>query len=131
MTVAIPNIAQFFGMSEAELMQKALHSLLLEQKRAVLQTRLEILARYRAVDIAELEQKITAGVVAEHPGWEDLITWRTLGRVWRRSLPISAIYDQFRRVAEKEFNDIVPGATHAYTSSHPPPCRRTDRHCHA
>lgn len=79
MTVAIPNIAQFLGMSEAELMQKALHSLLLEQKRAVLQTRLEILARYRAVDIAELEQKITAGVVAEHPGWEDLITAENLG----------------------------------------------------
>jgi hypothetical protein len=78
-TVAVPTIAQFMGMSEEELMRKALYSLLLEQKRAVLQTRLEILSRYRATDIAELEQMITEGHVVEHPGWEDLITAENLG----------------------------------------------------
>lgn len=61
MAVALPSLAQFLGVSEAELMRKALRSLLLEQKSAVLQMRLEILARYRSSDIAELEQKIAAG----------------------------------------------------------------------
>ncbi len=79
MAVALPSLAQFLGVSEAELMRKALRSLLLEQKSAVLQVRLEILARYRSSDIAELEQKIAAGAVTEHPGWEDLITAENLG----------------------------------------------------
>ena len=35
MTVAAPRIAQFLGVSETELMQKALRSLLLEPNRAV------------------------------------------------------------------------------------------------
>jgi len=79
MAVATPRIAQFLGLSETELMRQALRSLLLDQKRAVLQTRLEILARYRATDIAELERKITDGAVVEHPAWEDLITAENLG----------------------------------------------------
>lgn len=79
MTVATPRIAQFLGLSEPELMRKALRSLLLDQKRAVLQSRLDILARYRAIDIGELERKISEGAVAEHPAWEDLITAENLG----------------------------------------------------
>lgn len=79
MAVALPSLAQFLGVSETELMRKALRSLLLEQKSAVLQMRLEILARYRSSDIDDLEQKIAAGAVAEHPGWEDLITAENLG----------------------------------------------------
>lgn len=78
MTVAVPVIAQFMGVSEEELMRKALHSLLLEQKRSILQTRLEILSRYRVTDEAELEQMIAEGKVIEHPGWEDLITAENL-----------------------------------------------------
>ena len=77
MTVATLQIAQFLGVSEPELMQKALRSLLLEQRRAVLQARSDLPARYRATNLAELEQKIAAGTVAEHPGWEDLITVKT------------------------------------------------------
>jgi hypothetical protein len=79
MAVATPRIADFLGLSETELMQKALRSFLLEQRRAVLAARLEILARYRAADLAELEQKIADGTVVEHPGWEDLITAENLG----------------------------------------------------
>jgi hypothetical protein len=78
MTIAAPRIAEFLGLSEPELIRKALHSLLLEQKRLALQERLEILARYRAHNITELEQKIATGQVAEHPGWEDLITVENL-----------------------------------------------------
>ena len=107
MAVATPRIAQFLGLSEAELVQKALRSLLLEQKRTVLQTRLEILARYRATDIADLEQKISDGTVAEHPAWEDLITAENLGARWRRSMTISSIYEHLRQVAREEFGDIV------------------------
>mgnify|MGYP000208556653 FL=1 len=78
MAVATQSIAEFLGLSEAELMQKALHSLLLEQKRAVLHARIEILARYNAGDVNELEEKIAKGVVVEHPAWEDLITAENL-----------------------------------------------------
>lgn len=79
MTVATTRIAQFMGLSETELMRKALRSLLLEQRRKALQTRLEILARYRATSLVDLEQKIADGEVVEHPGWEDLITAENLG----------------------------------------------------
>lgn len=79
MTIATPRIAQFLGLTEAELMRKARRSFLLEQRRTVLQARLEILTRYRATSLAELEQKSTDGTVVEHPGWEDLITAENLG----------------------------------------------------
>lgn len=78
MTVATLEIAQFLGLSEAELMQRALTTFLQEQRRAVLEARLEILARYRVNSITELEAKIADATVAEHPGWEDLITAENL-----------------------------------------------------
>jgi len=78
MTVATMEIAQFLGLSESELMQRALTTFLQEQRRAVLQAKLEILARYRVRTIAELEAGITDETVAEHPGWEDLITAENL-----------------------------------------------------
>lgn len=79
MTVATIEIAQYLGLSEPELMRRALRSFLQEQRRAVLQTRLEILARYRADSIADLEEKIARGDAVEHPGWEDLIVAENLG----------------------------------------------------
>lgn len=78
MTVATMEIAQFLGLSESELMQRALTTFLQEQRRAVLQTKLEILARYRVRTIGELESSIIDATVAEHPGWEDLITAENL-----------------------------------------------------
>ncbi len=39
---------------------------------------LEILARYGAESIADLEAKIAQGLVAEHPAWEDLIVAENL-----------------------------------------------------
>ena len=35
--------------------------------------RFEILARYQASSVEELNQKVTEGKAPEHPGWEDLI----------------------------------------------------------
>jgi len=73
MTVATVDIAQSLGMSEPELMQRALKTFLQEQRREVLQTRLEILARYGVSNAVELEARISESTAPEHPGWEDLI----------------------------------------------------------
>lgn len=78
MTVATPGIPFFMDPTDTELMLKALRSLFLEYRDEAIQTRLEILARYRAIDITDLEQKIAEGAVVEHPGWEDLITVENL-----------------------------------------------------
>lgn len=78
MTIATMEIAQFLGLSESELMQRALITFLQEQRRAVLEAKLEILARYRVRTITELEAGIADTTVAEHPGWEDLITAENL-----------------------------------------------------
>lgn len=43
-----------------------------------MQLKLEILARYSAESIANLEAKISEGTVAEHPAWEDLIVVENL-----------------------------------------------------
>jgi hypothetical protein len=79
MTIATPEIAKSLGLSEPELLQQALRSLLQEKRREVLQARLEILARYQVDTIADLEKLIAQGKVAEHPAWEDLITAENLG----------------------------------------------------
>lgn len=53
-------------------------SFLQEQRHQVLGQQLEILAHYQVNTPAELEAKIANGEVAEHPGWEDLITTQNL-----------------------------------------------------
>jgi len=79
MTLAVtPRIAETLNLSESELYQQALESLLHEKRRQALQLRLDILARYRANSLANLEALITRGAVAEHPAWEDLIVVENL-----------------------------------------------------
>lgn len=82
MTVAITpeisKIAASLGLSEQELFSQALVTLLQEKKRQTLQLQLEILARYGADSIDDLETKITEGRVTEHPAWEDLIVVENL-----------------------------------------------------
>jgi hypothetical protein len=78
-TVAsFPAIAASFNLSESELHRQALASFLRERKRQVLQARLEILARYGAQSVANLQSMIAEGSVAEHPAWEDLIVAENL-----------------------------------------------------
>ena len=72
------KIATSLGLTEGELFRQALVSFLHEQKRQVLQHRLDILARYGADSIADLESRIAQGVVVEHPAWEDLIVAENL-----------------------------------------------------
>ncbi len=65
--------ARTHQVSDPELM-----SLLQEQRSQVFGEQSEILARYQASTLAELEAKIVAGEVAEHPAWEDLIAAENL-----------------------------------------------------
>ena len=74
----ITKIAASLGLSEPELFRQALLSFLREKKRQTLHLQLEMLARYGADSITDLESKITQGLVAEHPAWEDLITVENL-----------------------------------------------------
>ena len=76
--VSTTKIAASFGLSERDLYREALISFLREKKRQVMQTQLEILARYGVNSVAELEAKIAQGEVAEHPAWEDLIVAENL-----------------------------------------------------
>jgi len=78
LAAAKARIAESLGLSEDELLRQALESLLRQRKREVMQQRLDILARYSAGTMQDLEFKITQGVVAEHPAWEDLITVENL-----------------------------------------------------
>ena len=72
------KIASSLGLTESELSRQALVSFLYEKKRQVLQARLDILARYDADSLADLETKIAQGIVAEHPAWEDSIVAENL-----------------------------------------------------
>ena len=78
-TATASQIAASLGVSEDELSRQALLSLLREKKREVLRLRLDLLARYEAKSLADLEAKITQGAVVEHPAWEDLIVAENLG----------------------------------------------------
>jgi hypothetical protein len=78
MTVLTLELAQSMGLSEDELMERALNAFLHEQRREVLQLRLELLARYDVATIADLEVRIENGDVPEHPAWEDLIVAENL-----------------------------------------------------
>lgn len=77
-SLAVTDIARTFGLSEPELYRQALESFLREKKRLVLQQKLEILARYGSVSLADLETRIAQGLVEEHPAWEDLIVVENL-----------------------------------------------------
>jgi len=77
-TATTTKIATSLGLTESELFRQALVSFLREQKRQILQHRLDILARYGADSFQDLESRIAQGVIAEHPAWEDLIVAENL-----------------------------------------------------
>jgi hypothetical protein len=77
-TATASKIATSLGLSERELSRQALISLLCEQKRQVLQLGLNILTRYGADSLEDLETKIAQGSVVEHPASEDLIVAENL-----------------------------------------------------
>ncbi|HID53957.1 MAG TPA: hypothetical protein EYP41_18210 [Anaerolineae bacterium] len=72
------GIYKILKMTKDDLFRQALASFLTEQKREILQRRLNILTRYAVTSIADLEDRIAQGEVAEHPAWEDLIVAENL-----------------------------------------------------
>ena len=74
----IKKIADDTGVSISELTISSLVSFLREKKRKAMLNRLEILDRYDASSVIELEKKIKNGEVPEHPAWEDLILLENL-----------------------------------------------------
>ena len=66
-TATASRIATSLGLSEGELSRQALISFVREQKRQALQLTLEILARYGADSLDDLQTKIARGSVVEHP----------------------------------------------------------------
>ena len=71
MTSAIATqIASSFGLSENELFEQALVSFLRDKKRQTMQIKFDILRRYGADSITDLENKIAQDVVVEHPAWD-------------------------------------------------------------
>ncbi len=77
-TTIVTKIATAQGLPEGELFRQALVSYLHDKKRQAMQLNLEILSRYGANSVADLEARITHGVVVEHPSWEDLIVAENL-----------------------------------------------------
>jgi hypothetical protein len=65
-------------LTESELSRQGLISFMRDKKRQTLQLELEILARYGALSLEDLESRIAQGQVIEHPGWEDLIVAENL-----------------------------------------------------
>ncbi|MCB0110904.1 MAG: hypothetical protein KDE53_33520 [Caldilineaceae bacterium] len=78
MSIVTLELAQSMGLSESELMDRALAAFLQEQRRTVLQARLELLARYEVKTVEELSTKIEEALVPEHPAWEELIVAENL-----------------------------------------------------
>lgn len=76
--LTISKIATTQGLPEGELFRQDLVSYLHDKKRQAMQLKLEILGRYGAASLADLETKIANGMVVEHPAWEDLIVAENL-----------------------------------------------------
>ena len=74
----IRKVAEDIGVSVDELTVSGLLALLREKRRKMMLDRLEVLARYGATSVEELEKKIEDGTVVEHPAWENLIVLENL-----------------------------------------------------
>lgn len=71
------TFCHFCGRTQGSI-HRALTAFLQEQRRAVMQARLELLAPYGVKSVEELATKIEAALVPEHPAWEDLIVAENL-----------------------------------------------------
>lgn len=72
-TDTIDRLSRKYSMSQEEFVKLGSTLALKEKKRSLQIEKLEILARYAAATVKELEEKIKSGTVPEHPAWEDLI----------------------------------------------------------
>lgn len=69
----VEKISQKYAVSAEEFIRSGVIANLKEKQRLLQIERFEILSRYQASNLEELNQKITEGDAPEHPGWEDLI----------------------------------------------------------
>ena len=69
----VEKISQKYSVSTEEFIRSGIIMNLREKQRLLQIARFEILARYQASSVEELNQKVTEGKAPEHPGWEDLI----------------------------------------------------------
>jgi len=69
----IEILSRKYSMSKDAFLKLGSSLALKEKKKNLQMERLEMLARYEAETVKELEKKIKEGKVPEHPAWEDLI----------------------------------------------------------
>ncbi len=74
----IEKISQKYSVSAEEFIRSGIISNLKEKQRLLRIERFEMLARYQASNVDEINQKIAEGKVSEHPGWEDLIELKNI-----------------------------------------------------
>ena len=76
----VEKISQKYSVSAEEFIRSGVIANLREKQRLLQIERFEILARYQASNVKELNQKIAEGDAPEHPGWEDLIEVKNIER---------------------------------------------------
>jgi hypothetical protein len=69
----LEKISRKYSDSAEEFMRAGVKMNLKEKRRLLQVERFEILSRYQAATVDELNHKIMEGTTPEHPGWEDLI----------------------------------------------------------
>jgi hypothetical protein len=74
----LEKISQKYSDSAEEFIRSGVILNLKEKQRLLQIERFEILSRYQATTVDELNQKITEGKAPEHPGWEDLIELKNI-----------------------------------------------------
>jgi len=69
----VEKISEKYAVSAEEFIRSGAIMNLREKQRLLKIERFEILSRYRASNVEQLNQKIAKGDAPEHPAWEDLI----------------------------------------------------------
>jgi hypothetical protein len=74
----LEDMSKKYGVPVEELIRVGAELALKERKKGYLRERLEILARYGAASVQEIEEQIQRGEIPDHPAWEDLIEVKNL-----------------------------------------------------
>ena len=74
----LEKISRKYSDSAEEFIRSGVILNLKEKQRLLQIERFEILSRYQATTVDELNQKIVKGQAPEHPGWENLIELKNI-----------------------------------------------------
>jgi hypothetical protein len=69
----IDRLSKKYSMSQEEFVKFGSTLAMKEKKKNLQIEKIEILSRYGALTVKDLEEKIKTGDIPEHPAWEDLI----------------------------------------------------------